>query len=81
MSGPRAPHSLRHEPQTTPLKFEELIGRNRRREVVCKRSAVQSNCRGGAGLNTITGERHLKYDEVRASGPRSRTGRTEVVSC
>jgi hypothetical protein len=23
MSGPRAPHSLRHEPQTTPLKFEE----------------------------------------------------------
>ena len=52
MSGPRAPHSLRHEPQTTPLKFEELlrIGRNRRREVVCKRSAVQSNCRGGAGL-------------------------------
>jgi hypothetical protein len=52
MSGPRAPHSLRHEPRTIPLKFEELsrIGRNRRREVVCKRSAVQSNCRGGAGL-------------------------------
>ena len=23
MSGPRAPHSLRHEPQSTPLKFEE----------------------------------------------------------
>jgi hypothetical protein len=25
MSGPRAPHSLRHEPQTTPLKFEEPL--------------------------------------------------------
>src|SRR5215213_2424391 len=23
MSGPRAPHPLRHEPQRTPLKFEE----------------------------------------------------------
>ena len=25
MSGPRAPHSLRHEPQSTPLKFEEPL--------------------------------------------------------
>jgi hypothetical protein len=25
MSGPRAPHSLRHEPQSTPLKFEEAL--------------------------------------------------------
>jgi hypothetical protein len=25
MSGPRAPHSLRHEPQSTPLKFEEPV--------------------------------------------------------
>jgi hypothetical protein len=25
MSGPRAPHPLRHEPQRTPLKFEEPI--------------------------------------------------------
>jgi hypothetical protein len=24
MSGPRAPHSLRHKPQSTPLKFEEI---------------------------------------------------------
>jgi hypothetical protein len=25
MSGPRALHSLRHEPQRTPLKFEEPV--------------------------------------------------------
>ena len=25
MSGPRAPHSLRHKPQSTPLKFEESV--------------------------------------------------------
>jgi hypothetical protein len=25
MSGPRAPHPLRHEPQSTPLKFEEPL--------------------------------------------------------
>src|SRR5215217_5711408 len=25
MSGPRAPHPLRHEPQRTPLKFEEPV--------------------------------------------------------
>jgi hypothetical protein len=25
MSGPRALHSLRHEPQSTPLKFEEPV--------------------------------------------------------
>jgi hypothetical protein len=25
MSGPRAPYRLRHEPQSTPLKFEEPL--------------------------------------------------------
>jgi hypothetical protein len=30
--------------------------------------------------NTITGERRLKYDEIRAGGARSRTGDDEVVS-
>ena len=31
--------------------------------------------------NTITGERRLKYDEVRAGGARSRTSRDQVISC
>jgi hypothetical protein len=34
MSGPRAPHSLRHEPQSTPLKFEEPVNHPIRRSSI-----------------------------------------------
>ena len=37
MSGPRAPHSLRHEPQSTPLKLEEPPNR----QLDCARLAKQ----------------------------------------
>jgi transposase len=41
MSGPRAPHPLRHEPQRTPLKFEEPLMR-RELAALCTRSSASS---------------------------------------
>jgi hypothetical protein len=45
MSGPRAPHRLRHEPQCTPLKFEEPLNSSMpsTAEVACLRQNERAN--------------------------------------
>jgi hypothetical protein len=42
MSGPRAPHPLRHEPQRTPLKFEEPYWHGRIGYVLTARAAMSA---------------------------------------
>jgi hypothetical protein len=71
MSGPRAPHSLRHKPQSTPLKFEEphwvVVGARLRERLenvpvfedlaVLKPEEVGGHCAGvlGRGLDQPVG--------------------------
>ena len=53
MSGPRAPHSLRHKPQSTPLKFEgpDSLGQAKRRTEEYAESQLFEGNANGAKFN------------------------------